>query len=121
MKYFSFLLLIVSCTILIFYGCDSGTDSKPVSVTPPELVSPADRDTAVSRTPTFTWTGSADKLEIASNNTFTTIIYSSAVTGTSFTMPTALQPQTTYYWHAGNSASGTTYWSTNTFSFRTRN
>lgn len=122
MKFSSYLLFAAVCFLFVFSGCDSATDSKPVSVTPPTLVSPPDRDTTQSLTPTFTWTGSADKIQVdRSNNTFTDIIQASDVTGNSFVMPSGvLVAGGTYYWRAGITAGSTVYWSSSVYSFRTR-
>ncbi|SRR5260221_6741642 len=120
MKSICYFLLAVFCTLIIISGCDSSTDSKPISTAAPVLVSPADTSSNISLTPTFTWTGSADKLEIGSNNTFTTIIQSANVTGTTYTVTTPLQANTLYFWRAGLTAGSTVYWCTNIYSFRTR-
>ena len=122
MKFSSYLLLTAVFAFFVLSGCDSATDSKPVSVTPPVLVSPPDRDTTQSLTPTFKWTGTADKIQIdRSNNTFTDIIQASDVTGNSYAMPSGvLVAGRTYYWRAGITAGSTVYWSSSVYSFRTR-
>ena len=119
MKNICYLLLMVFCALIVVSGCDA-TDSVPVSTAAPVLVSPADTSTNISLTPTFTWTGNADKLDIGSNNTFTTIIQSASVTGTSYTLTTPLQANTQYFWRAGHTAGSTVYWCNTIFSFRTK-
>ena len=72
------------------YGCDSVTDSKPGSTTPPTLTAPPDNDTNVALLPVFTWTGNADKLEISLYSDFRTIKYSRGVSGTQYVLDSAL-------------------------------
>jgi hypothetical protein len=118
LKYY--ILILASFFLIIMAGCDSPSDSKASSVSPPSLISPADRDTNVTLTPTFTWTGSADILVIAKSSTFSNPVYSVPVTGTSFKMPGGfLDYSTIYYWHAGITSGNTVYWSEKIFMFTT--
>jgi hypothetical protein len=121
MKYFS-LAIIVMLAVIWGYGCDSVTDSKPVSTTPPTLTAPPDNDTNVALLPVFTWTGNADKLEISTISNFETIFHSATVTGNQYVYPgtPALESGKYYYWRAGVSAGSTVYWSTSYFTFRTQ-
>lgn len=122
MKTIIALMVLIMWALFFMTGCDSVTDSKSVPVSRPSLVAPPDNGTGVSLTPTFTWQSTADKLEMASNNTFSTILYSAPVTGNSFTMPAGvLQANTTYYWHAGSTTGNTMTWSNYVFSFTTGN
>lgn len=100
-------------------GCDSATDSTPITVTAPTVVIPTDMDSNVALNPTFTWPGTADNIQIGSNNTFTAVVHSALVTGTSYTAPTNLQPNTLYFWRAGLTVSGRVLWS-RIFSFWTK-
>lgn len=103
-------------------GCDSPSETKATSVTAPALVAPADNAENIPLTPNFTWTGDATKIEVATNTTFSTLEYSADVTGTSHTMTGhTLLNGTTYFWRAGKTASGTTYWSTEAWRFKTVN
>lgn len=68
-------------------------------------VSPPDLAINVPIAPTLTWTdigptaATSYKLEIATDNSFTNIIFSTTVTTTSYTVDSpALQPQTVYFW-----------------------
>lgn len=117
-KLFLAALPFILLTFLIS-GCDSPTDTKAVSVTAPSLSTPADNSEHVPVTPTFTWTGEATKIEVASNTTFANLIYSSDVTGTQHTLAGQLQSGTEYFWRAGRLSGGTMYWSSTTFRFRT--
>lgn len=115
------LTIIAAIILFVFYsGCDSPSDSKAVSITPPALVSPNDGDTTVSVNPVFTWTNEADKFEIDDNGGFTSP-NSYVVSGTQFTLPFALQAGHWYYWRAGISSGSTTYWSQDIYHFRTLN
>jgi hypothetical protein len=107
--------------IYIFQGCDTGGDSVATGISPPSLLTPADRDSMISLTPTFTWSGNATTIQIAVNTDFTTLVNSSSsLSGNSYTMPSGLlSANTFYYWRAGQSSSGTIYWSANTFTFKT--
>ena len=64
---------------------------------------PANNDVVQTLTPTFSWAsvlgGTSYTLEVATNSTFTTgLITQSGITGTSYTMGTALSVNSTYYW-----------------------
>lgn len=121
MKYIS-ITVIVFLALLLSYGCDSVSDSKPVSTNPPVLTLPADNDTTQPLLPVFTWTGNADKLEISTNISFENIIHTASVTGTQYVYPGTppLTPRTFYYWHAGVTVGGVVYWSADKFTFRTQ-
>lgn len=119
MKYLTLILMLLA-SVLIFNSCDSITDSKPEAVTKPSLVSPEDNATNVLSTATFTWSGAATVIEIDINSAFNTAQkLSYSVSGTQFTVPTALSTNTIYYWRAGNTVGGTTYWSDNYNTFTT--
>ena len=69
----------------------------------PSLVSPADGALNVSRTPTFTWDPATDaetyRLEVATDASFTHIVHTATdISETSYTMPSPLDMNTTYYW-----------------------
>lgn len=120
MNYKIILFFIFSISILYLSGCDSVTDSKSVSVTTPTLIEPADNDSNVALTPTFKWSGSADKLQVATNSTFNTIIWPCDISGTQYTMPPGhLENDQIYYWRAGKTSGSTVYWSTTSFRFKT--
>ncbi len=119
MKYLLLFLFIVSI-IFISNGCDSGTDSKSISTTPPVLVYPYDNDSNVSVMTTFRWTGTADIVSIDLNPGFTDPV-SYTVTGTSHTVSDPLSSYSAYYWKAGRNIGGTIYWSDNYYYFRTGN
>ncbi len=120
MKYIS-LTIIVMLAVIWGYGCDSVTDSKPVSTTPPTLTAPPDNDTNVALLPVFTWTGNADKLELSVNSNFENIIHTASVTGNQYVYPgPALESDKYFYWRAGVTAGSTVYWSTSYFTFKTQ-
>ena len=103
----------------MLYGCgDSVTDSPSTTVKAPTIVNPTDQDSNAALAPTFTWTGSADVIQVSTNNSFTAMVHSASITGTSYTMPSNLQHGTLYYWRAGLTVGSTVYWSL-IFSFRT--
>lgn len=104
----SFMLLFTIITI----GCDSPTESKAVSVTAPVITEPVDNATGVSLTPNFKWTGSADKLEYATNSNFTGGVIVD-VSGTEYTPTTPLNPNTTYFWKAGKTNGASVVWCDN--------
>jgi len=102
----------------VYLGCDSATDSKSISVAPPGLVKPYDNDSNVSLNTTFEWSGTADVIWIDINPSFSAPqIFN--VTGNSYTLTSPLSPNSLYYWKAGHTVSGSTYWSANYFFFRT--
>jgi len=110
--------LIIITSIILYTGCDSATDSKSVSVAPPSLVKPSDNDSNIAINTTFEWTGNADVIWVDVNPSFSApLVYN--VTGNSFTIPTPLSQNSPYYWKAGHTVSGTTYWSANYYYFRT--
>lgn len=111
-------VLLIASTFVIMYGCDSATDSKSVSNNQPGLLKPYDGDSNVSRATTFEWSGTATIINIDVNPTFENPV-SYNVTGNAYTIPTALEPNSVYYWRAGNTVGSTTYWSTNYFRFKT--
>lgn len=118
MKYL--ILFSVFCySAFLFTGCDSSTDSKSTSNTPPALVSPYDNDSNVALLTPFQWTGEANVIWIDVNPSFPNPI-SYTVTGTTYTLTTPLSANGSYYWKAGKIVSGTTYWSSNYYHFRTR-
>lgn len=104
----------------VFNGCDSPTDSKAVSVTAPALSEPADNSTGISRTPLLKWTGSADKLECATNSGFENAL-SWDVSGTEYTIPSQLNANTTYFWRAGKINGNATTWCEQYWRFTTGN
>ena len=113
-----FIIAFVSSIALFLSSCDSVTDDKPLSVTTPSLIAPDDQST-VSVTPTFRWSGSSDKFEIATNSNFATKIVSINVTDSVYTLPSGyLESGKWYFWHAGKTTAGTIYWSS-TFTFLT--
>lgn len=119
-KLTSFAVLLILFSAMLFTGCDSPTETKATSVTAPTLSEPTDNATSISLTPTFKWSGTADKLEIATNSTFSNPVYSNAVSGTEFTIPSGvLQAGTTYFWRAGKSSGGTMYWCATSYRFTT--
>jgi hypothetical protein len=113
-------LLILSISLFIFNGCDSPSGAKPDPVTKPSLSSPNDNATNVSLTPTFTWTGAADILEVSVNPNFSPVLHSSSVSGQSYKLPSGiLQKNSRYYWHAGKKSGSDIYWSDEKFTFET--
>ena len=95
--------------------------SPPTSVT---LSAPADGAVEVSRTPALSWSGGTlgenYDLEIATDPTFTPVVYSATVTETSHTVSNALSPETTHYWRVrANNVCGQSAFSV-PFSFTTR-
>lgn len=120
MKFFSFILVLLIAVSYSFIGCDSVSDSKPINTTPPTLISPADNDSNISLTPTFTWSGTADKLSYSTNSSFTNAV-TLDVSGTQHTLGTALNRSTTYFWKAGITSGGNIIWSTVYYRFRTIN
>jgi hypothetical protein len=120
MKRYQCFLIILILSTFIFSSCDSPSGSKPVSVTKPSLSSPNDNAVNIPLRPTFSWTGEADKFEIAKNINFTTGVRIYDVSGNSFTLPTPqLEVDTRYYWHAGKTSGGDIYWSDEKFTFVT--
>ena len=68
MKILSIIAVLFILLIFIVSGCDSVTGDKPIENTTPTLVYPPNNDsTDVSITPTFKWSGGADKIQIATN------------------------------------------------------
>ena len=119
MKYL-IVFFIICCSAFIFSSCDSSTDSKSTSTTPPSLVSPYDNDSNVATLTPFQWTGEANVIWIDVNPSFPSPL-SYTVTGTSYTLTTPLSPNSLYYWKAGKIVGSTTYWSSNYYYFRTGN
>ena len=69
----------------------------------PELISPANLTTGLTRVPTFVWTPEFDAdsydLQIATNSSFTTgLISHTGITDTQYVVSTPLAANTTYYW-----------------------
>lgn len=120
-KKFPAILLILLFTLSVFNGCDSPSGAKPDPVTRPSLSSPIDNATNVSLTPTFTWTGAADIIEVGTNPNFSPAVYSASVSGESHTIPAnkKLSKNTRYYWHAGKKSGSDIFWSDNKFTFET--
>jgi hypothetical protein len=84
----------------------------------PVLVSPADRASNVSRTPTFTWNPSTGattyKVQVSTNSTFTALVVDqSGVSATSLAITSALASRRTLYWRVqAVNGSTTSAWST---------
>ncbi len=117
MKYISFFLIFLIFALL-YTGCDSATDSKPVSNAPPVLLKPYDNDTNVSINTTFEWSGTADVIWLDINPSFSNP-QSFSVTGNSYTVTDPLSIFGNYYWKAGRTIGGTVYWSENYYHFVT--
>ncbi len=114
-----FAVLLLASIFVFMYGCDSATDSKSVSTNPPGLLKPYEGDSNVSRATTFEWSGTATVISIDVNPTFATPLYTYTVTGNAYTIPTVLEANSVYFWKAGNTVGGTTYWSSDYFRFKT--
>jgi hypothetical protein len=88
------------------------------TVSVPTLVSPADRASNVSRTPTFTWRAASGatsyKVQVSTNSTFTALVVNqSGVSATSLAITTALASRRTLYWRVqAVNGSTTSAWST---------
>jgi subtilisin-like proprotein convertase family protein len=98
-------------------------DQPPAAPTP---TSPADGAINVSTSPTFTWDPAAGAesytLEIATDSGFTSVVHTATdIQGTSYTLPTPLSTNTTYYWRVrAVNPCGEGPWSA-VFSFTTEN
>lgn len=124
MKNISIFLFTLFASFFLFNGCDSPTGSKPDVVSKPVLVSPENNSANVSLAPLFKWTGTADKLEIATNPNFGSgdIKHTTNISGQQYQMPSnKLQRGTRYYWRVGKTAGTSIDWSTSIFSFTTVN
>lgn len=84
----------------------------------PILTSPPNNSTGISRTPTLTWNtvpnANSYRVQVSTSSTFGTTVVN-AVTGaaTQYTVTTALQYNTLYYWRVqATNAGGTGNWST---------
>ncbi len=121
MKRYTCFSIILFLMLFVFSSCDSPSGSKPETITKPSLVSPTDNAPNVSLTPTLTWSGSADVLEIGINPNFSPpLVYTANVSGQSQTVPSGkLTKNTRYYWHAGKTSGTDVYWSDEKFSFIT--
>jgi len=120
MRRYTYFSLILILLIFVFSSCDSPSGSKPDAITKPSLVAPTDNSTNVSVTPTFQWTGAADKLEVSVNLNFSPVTYTADVSGQTHTMPAGkLNRNTRYYWHAGKTSGSDVYWSDEKFTFVT--
>jgi hypothetical protein len=95
----------------------------PGSLSPVSLLSPSNTGTNVPTTTSLTWSAnpfvSDYQVEVATDASFTNIVSSGTVTGTSFT-PSSLNLSTTYYWRVAisNDCVGTTY--SSVYSFTTQ-
>lgn len=113
------ILLLV--TVFIFNSCDSPTDSKAVQVTPPSPVYPPNNDTLTTLTPTCTWNGTADKIQISEYPSYATLVHEANVSGNSYPIPSrVLENNSTYYWHVGVASGSNIYWSDVSFRFTIR-
>jgi hypothetical protein len=70
---------------------------------PVTLVSPADGATGVELSPTLSWLPSAQAveydLEVATDSSFTNVVYSATETETNHTVGVSLDAETLHYWH----------------------
>jgi len=100
-----FLITLITASLLLLIGC--GDDDEPIvnpdAPTAPVLTSPEDAAEDVVMLPTFSWQASVAEsgvkeysLYLDKNTDPTTIL--STGSGTSFSLVTALEPETTYYW-----------------------
>jgi hypothetical protein len=117
MKYIGF-FLVFAAFVFSLNGCDSATDSKPVSNAPPVILKPYNNDTDVSIHTTFEWSGTADVVWLDVNPSFSNPV-AYAVTGNSYTVTDPLSTFGNYYWKAGRTVGGKIYWSENYYFFRT--
>lgn len=112
LKYFSLLILINS---FLFVACSGLNDpgSTATQVTTPTPISPSDNSTNVTQTPTFTWDGAAEKLQISLSYNFAIVNYEINVTGTqSYTIDSGkLSKNQLYFWRVGKSYSDQISWS----------
>ena len=74
-----------------------------ITLTAPVLQSPADRATGVSRTPVFTWdqvpNATGYELQVSNSSVFTTAVLDiTNISGTTFSVNTALAGRTQYFW-----------------------
>lgn len=113
--------IILLATVFIFSSCDSPTDSKAVQVSPPSPSSPPNNDTLTTLTPTCTWTGSADKIQVSEYPSFSSLVHEANVSGNSYPIPSrVLENNTTYYWHVGITSGNNMYWSEAAYRFTIR-
>lgn len=117
MKYISFLFAVIFFSML-HYGCDSATDSRPISNAPPVILKPYNNDTNVAIYTTFEWSGTADVIWLDVNPSFSNPL-SYSVTGNSYTVTDPLSIYGSYYWKAGRTVGGKIYWSENYYFFTT--
>jgi len=102
-----------------FFTTIAAVVPPPVTtVSVPTLVSPADRASNVSRTPTLTWNASTGattyKVQVSTNSSFTALVVDqSGVSATSLPITSALASRRTLYWRV-QAVNGTTTsaWST---------
>jgi uncharacterized repeat protein (TIGR01451 family) len=88
----------------------------------PTLTGPADGATNVPTRPTFTWTGSnagSYTIDVATDSSFTNIVYTNTVTGTTDTPNVDLQSNTQFYWRVSASNTCGAGGTSSTFSFTT--
>ncbi|MFK8029353.1 MAG: proprotein convertase P-domain-containing protein [Gammaproteobacteria bacterium] len=89
------------------------------------LAAPVNGATEQASSPTFSWASSSQAatytIEIATDAGFANVVASDQVSGTSYTLPSSLAPQTTYFWRvtADNVCGEST--PSATFSFTTQN
>ena len=119
-KYMKFagLLFVLVVFVFLYEGCDSVTDSKPISNAPPVLLKPYNNDTNVSIHTTFEWSGTADVIWLDVNPSFSNPVVFT-VTGNSYTVTDPLSIYGAYYWKAGRTVGGKIYWSENYYYFVT--
>lgn len=115
MKNLKFIILLIVISSFLFAACEGLNDpgSKATQVTTPMPVTPEDKITGVSQTPTFSWNGIAEKLQISISYDFATVKYEIDVTGTqNYTIePGKLNKNSLYFWRVGKSYSNQMSWS----------
>ncbi len=112
-------------------GTATGADPQTTNVTldvivgtpgQPTLTGPSNGATNVPTLPTFTWTGSNSgsyTIDVATDASFTNIVFTDTVTGTSVTPSTDLQSNTQFFWRVTASNACGTGTVSATFSFTT--
>lgn len=120
MKIVKIINLIVLVSFLLMFGCQGFMDagSSATHIVAPVPISPIDKATGIYPAPAFQWSGDADKLQVSTDPSFSSLAFSMDVTGKQgYCMDGGiLKRGQLYFWRVGKSYTNDIEWS-NAYSF----
>ena len=115
MKRINLFSFIIVTGFLFLSGCQGFMDPSPIAntVTTPYPTAPPNNASNIYPAPAFSWSGSADRLQVSTDPDFTNIVFNIIVSSESgYCMDTGiLKSGNLYFWRVGKSYGNDVAWS----------